>query len=269
VSNFGSDRESKSGPTKIRSKPTRLEYINETVQAEGFVSVDDLSQALHVSKMTVHRDLDELQRQGSLRKIRGGASAYRSTQFESDLEFRVKAAISEKQRIAAAGAQFTEPGDVVILDDSTTVLQILPFLEERTPLTIITNFLPALNKLSDHPSIKVLGLGGQYVPRYAAFLGMVCEQNLQNLFADVSFISTSSLRNGQVYHQDQQVLAAKKAMLRASSRRVLLMDHTKIGQPALYKLGDINDFDYIVVDAKADESEIAQLRESGTNVIVA
>src|SRR5690625_4545864 len=252
-----------------RSKSARLTYINDRVREIGFVAVDDLVDELEVSRMTIHRDLDELQANGALRKVRGGASAHRSTQFESDLHFRLNAEKEAKQRIATAAAQFADDGDVVLIDDSTTCLGIVPHLEQRAPFTVITNFLPVLEQLSANRQMNVIGLGGQYVPRYAAFLGKICEENLANLFADVAFISSSSMRNGVLYHQDQQVLATKRAMIEASERRVLLMDHTKIGQAALFKLGDISDFTHIVVDDKTDESVVSMIRAHGVDVVVA
>lgn len=256
-------------PPTPKSKGARLNYINERVRAVGFVAVDDLVDELEVSRMTVHRDLDELQSIGALRKVRGGASAHRSTQFESDLQFRLNAETEEKQRIASVAAQFANDGDVILMDDSTTALGLIPHLEERAPFTVITNFLPVLERLSANPQMNVIGLGGQYIARYAAFLGMICEENLGALFADVAFISTSSMRNGVLYHQDQQVLATKRAMMEASDRRVLLMDHTKIGQAALFKLGDISDFTHIVVDDKTDDSVVSMIRDHGVDVVVA
>src|SRR5690625_901210 len=135
--------------TPPKSKGARLSYINERVRSVGFVAVDDLVDELEVSRMTVHRDLDELQSSGALRKVRGGASAHRSTQFESDLQFRLNAETEEKQRIAAVAAQFANDGDVVLMDDSTTALGLIPHLEERAPFTVITNFLPVLERRSE------------------------------------------------------------------------------------------------------------------------
>lgn len=259
--------EARTAPPK--SKGGRLSYINERVRAVGFVAVDDLVDELEVSRMTIHRDLDELQSSGALRKVRGGASAHRSTQFESDLQFRLTAETDEKQRIAAAAAQFANDGDVVLIDDSTTALGLVPHLEERAPFTVITNFLPVLERLSANPQMNVIGLGGQYVARYAAFLGKLCEENLRSLFADVAFISSSSLRNGVLYHQDQQVLATKRAMMEASDRRVLLMDHSKIGQAALFKLGDVSEFTHVVVDDKTDPAIVSMIEDFGVDVVVA
>lgn len=252
-----------------RTKAERLDYISTAVREAGFVNVDDLVEALGVSRMTIHRDLHELQGLGTLRKVRGGASAQRSTQFESDLSYRQRSAVEEKQRIAAVAADLAADGDVVILDDSTSSLAVLPHLVKRDPLSIITNFLPVMQEVSAHPHVKLIGLGGQFISGYSAFLGMVCERNLEDLFADVVFLSTSSMRGTVLYHQDQRVVMTKRAMMAAAQRRVLLMDHTKIGQGALYRLGNTSEFTHVVVDDRVDDEIVRRLREDGVTVLIA
>jgi hypothetical protein len=51
----------------------RHQHILEKLNATGAVRIEELSQELHVSTMTIHRDLDALAREGRLRKVRGGA----------------------------------------------------------------------------------------------------------------------------------------------------------------------------------------------------
>lgn len=51
----------------------RRQYILEQLAQQGAVRVAELAQALDVSEMTIHRDLDQLAAQGRLRKVRGGA----------------------------------------------------------------------------------------------------------------------------------------------------------------------------------------------------
>ena len=256
-------------PGTPRTKVARLDYITTAVRAAGFVLVDDLVEALGVSRMTIHRDLHELQGLGTLRKVRGGASAQRSTEFESDLSYRRSSAVGEKQRIAAVAAELANDGDVVILDESTSGLTLLPHLVQREPMSIITNFLPVMQEVSAHPHVKLIGLGGQFISGYSAFLGMICEGNLENLFADVVFASTSSIRDTVLYHQDQRVVMTKRAMINAAQRRVLLMDHTKFGQGALYRLGGINEFTHVVVDDRVEDAVVRRMREEGVTVLVA
>lgn len=252
-----------------RTKSTRLSFITEVVNRDGFVTVDALAAELDVSRMTVHRDLDELQQSGVLRKVRGGASAQRSATFESDLPYRMRTALAEKRAIARAAAELASEGDVVIIDDSTSALEILPYIVGTPPMTIITNFMPAMEALAGKPDTTLIGLGGEYVPRYRAFLGVGCEKSLSELYADVLFASTSALRGLNVYHQDQRVVVIKRAMMAAAQRRVLLMDNTKIGQGALHRLGSVTDFTHVVVDEKADPALVATISEAGVEVIMA
>jgi len=249
-------------------KTVRLEHIASAVTQSGFVSVEDLTDKLGVSRMTVHRDLDELQRMGVLRKVRGGASAYRSTQYESDLQFRATSAVEEKKQIAAAAVELFSDGEVIIVDDSTTALGIIPLLAGRPPMTVITNFVPAITQLTSYPNIRLIGLGGDYEPRYAAFLGKLCEDSLAGLYADVLFASTSSILGTVLYHQDQRVVATKRAMMKAAGSRVLLLDHTKVSQGALYRLGDVDEFTHVVVDAAVPDSQVTAMEERGVEVIV-
>jgi len=250
-------------------KAARLEHMAAAVTQKGFVSVEDFAEALGVSRMTVHRDLDDLQRVGLLREVRGGASVYRSTQYESDLHFRAVSAVTEKRLIAAAAVELFSDGEVIIVDDSTSALEILPLLANRPPMTVITNFIPAMTQLTSFPNVNLIGLGGQYEPRYAAFLGKICEDSLAGLYADVLFASTSSILGTVLYHQDQRIVATKRAMIKAARSRVLLLDHTKVEQGALYRLCDIEDFTHVVVDAAVPESQINAMEERGVHVIVA
>jgi DeoR/GlpR family transcriptional regulator of sugar metabolism len=256
-------------PNAVTNKAERLAYITNLVNQEGFVGVDALADELGVSRMTIHRDLDELQRLRVLRKVRGGASAHRSTQFESDLLFRARSSVNEKRQIAAVAAELISEGDVVLLDDSTTTLEVVPFLENYTPLTVITNFLQTMQRLANAPEINLIALGGEYENRYQAFLGMICERTLADLHADILFASSSALRGTDVYHQDQSVVTAKHAMIRAAEKRVLLMDSSKIGQSALHRVCSVTDFTHVVLDEQADEATRRLIEETGVELIIA
>ena len=249
-------------------KAARLAHNAAAVAKNGFASVEDLADTLQVSRMTVHRDLDDLQRMGVLCKVRGGASVFRSTQFESDLHYRATSAVEEKKRIAAAAIELFSDGEVVVLDDSTTALGIVPLLANRPPMTVITNFMPAMTQLASYPNVNLIGLGGQFEPRYSAYLGKLCEEGLAGLYADVLFASTSSILGTTLYHQDQRVVATKQAMMRAAHSRVLMLDHTKVGQGALYRLGDVDELTHVVVDAAVGPDQVGRMEERGVEVIV-
>ena len=106
--------------------------------------------------MTIHRDLDQLQRQGILRKSRGAASAQPSGTFESNVEYRAKANLEAKQAIAQHACRHVEPGMSVLLDDSTTALQAIPHLAALAPLTVATNYLTAMTELARHRDLNLV-----------------------------------------------------------------------------------------------------------------
>lgn len=143
-----------------RGKAARLDYILSVAHDSGFAHVDDLAEALSVSRMTIHRDLDDLHQKGLVRKVRGGASITSSTQFEADLDYRLRAKLAEKRAIAGAAINLIEEGDVVLLDDSTTALQLVPLLERFENLTVITNFEVVIDELRKSDRINLISRYG-------------------------------------------------------------------------------------------------------------
>jgi len=155
------------------SRPARRQAeIAAYVVKNGSVSANDLVEAFGVSVMTVHRDLDELERQGVVRKYRGGVSAQPTSVFESNVAYRLTTAQAEKAALARHARAMIEPGMSVMLDDSTSALALIDLFEDITPLTVATNFLPAITKLVEHRDITLVALGGIYSATHDSFGGM-------------------------------------------------------------------------------------------------
>lgn len=248
---------------------TRQGQIADHVLREGSVSASQLAETFGVSLMTVHRDLDELERQGVVRKFRGGVSAQPSSVFESNVAYRLRTARAEKVAIAQVARSLIEPGMAVMLDDSTTTLGVAELLADAAPLTVITNFLQVINAVSRVDGVRLIALGGEYYPTHDSFLGVPCIEAIESLHADVLLTSTSAASGGLTYHQEQEIVLVKRAMMRSATRKVLLMDHTKLGGTALHQLAPLSDFDDIVVDAGAPADVVRTLREHQVNVHVA
>jgi DeoR/GlpR family transcriptional regulator of sugar metabolism len=247
----------------------RRERIAEIVLANESVSARDLASRFDVSVMTVHRDLDELERQGVLRKIRGGATPQPSSLFESNVRYRLATAKAEKETLAHYALAMIEPGQALLLDDATTTLALARLLPSIAPLTVITNYLATIQLLHQAPGIRLIVLGGEYFPSHDSFLGIVCEDAIASLRADIFFMSTSAVCNGIAYHQEQEIVAVKRAMLRAAARSILLIDHSKLGKTALHQLAPLSAFDLVVVDDGIDARGLRALEEAKTPFAVA
>ncbi|WP_327129604.1 DeoR/GlpR family DNA-binding transcription regulator [Streptomyces sp. NBC_01727] len=251
-----------------RPQDARRQIIAEHVLKHGTASGTELAELTGVSLMTVHRDLDELARRGVLRRFRGGVSALPSTVFESNLDYRLGVHVAEKEAIAAAAVELVEPGMSVMLDDSTTALALARLLVDLGPLTVVTNARRVADVCVAHDEIRLIGLGGEYSHTHDSYLGVSCVEAIEALSVDMVLVSTSAMDSRMTYHQEQDVVLVKRAMLRSGTRKVLLMDYSKMSRTALHRLGPVSDFDHLVVDARADMEMMADLDER-TDVRVA
>ncbi len=247
----------------------RQARITELVLSTGAVSAQELAETFGVSVMTIHRDLDELQRQGVLRKARGIATAQPSGTFESNVEYRAKANIEAKRLIAQHACRHIEPGMSVLLDDSTTALQMLPHLAALAPLTVATNYLTALVELAKMRDVHVVALGGHYDVQHDSFLGSTCVDAVESMRFDAAFVSTSAVGSGYAFHQEDKIVAVKRAMVGVAARSYLLIDHTKLTRSALHRLLPLHRFTTVVVDAGVPARDLAALRENDVLVEVA
>jgi DeoR/GlpR family transcriptional regulator of sugar metabolism len=252
------DGSGRSGSEKVIR---RQSGIADFVFEQGSAAIKDLAELFDVSLITIHRDLDELERQGMLKKLRGYVTAEPSSLFDSNVRYRLTAAMREKEALARFALMQVEPGQSVLLDESTTALMVARLLPDKTPLTVITNFAMILNELNEVKGIDLISLGGEYLPFLAAFGGEVCQASLGVVRADVLFMSTSAVSDCVALHQDQRTMAGKRAMMAAAKRRILLVDHTKFGRVALHKLAPLGDFDLLVVDSGIDDASLKELKE--------
>ncbi len=247
----------------------RRQQILQRVVETGSVQIEDLVTFFEVSRMTAHRDLEALEDLGLVRRVRGGATAKASSLVESSYRYRTNVGHPSKSTIARAALQHVEPGQALILDDSTTVLELAEHLSSIRPLTVITNGLGAIERLRDIPGVDLVSLGGQFNARYNAFFGLLCEEALAGLRANVLFVSTSAVMGSSAYHQDPQVVTAKRAMMKAAEKRILLVDHAKFGATALHRLAELSEFDLVITDSGLVSAQKSALHEAGAVLEVA
>ncbi|MDR7301909.1 DeoR/GlpR family DNA-binding transcription regulator [Haloactinomyces albus] len=251
-----------SGTSKgARSREQRQQRIVDHVLDQGSASAAELTELVGVSLMTVHRDLDELVRRGLLRKFHGGVSAQPSTVFEGSSEYRMGAQRSQKETIARTALTLVEPGGSILLDDSTSALAVARLLADIGPLTVATNYLPAIEVLKQLPEVHLICLGGNYSATHDSFLGLPCIEAVGALSVDMAFVSTSAMNATMTYHQEHELVQVKRAMLAAAETNVLLMDSSKMPRKALHRMAPLSDYDHLVVDDGADEELIAAARD--------
>ncbi|UDL94158.1 MULTISPECIES: DeoR/GlpR family DNA-binding transcription regulator [Lichenihabitans] len=251
-----------------RAIENRRKLMLEQIIRSGSAQVDELASRFGVSRMTIHRDLDALAEQGMVRKQHGGVTLHESSSVESSFGYRSHLAERQKTAIARAAAALVHPGQTLLLDESTTTLMIAPHLSRLTPLTVITNGLAMIDRLKEAHGIKLIALGGTHNARLNAFFGLTCETVIATLRANTVFMSTSAVFGGVVFHQDDEVLKIKRALMSVADRRVLIVDSSKFGVTALNRLIGLDAFDDVITDDGLPEAERQRLRDQKVNLTV-
>lgn len=257
------------GDARQSRQQARQRAIADAVMAEGAVRIEQLAERFGISHMTVHRDLDELESRGLLRKSRGVVTAQASSLVESSDVYRAGQEIEAKRAIASAALELIEPGQSLFLDDSTTVLQLARLLPQKEPLTIITNVLTLMNELHGLRGITLLGLGGTYYNWCSAFMGRMTNHAIKQLRADAFVMSTAAITDDACFFQTSETVDTKRAMFESAAKRILLADHTKFSKRALYEMASLRDFDVVIVDHATAKADVSRLREAGVRVVVA
>jgi DeoR/GlpR family transcriptional regulator of sugar metabolism len=232
----------------------------------GTAHVTALADEFGVSEMTVRRDLQALASDGKLERVHGGAVDVESERPFSEI---VVERLEAKDRIGRAAAALVEDGQTVMIDIGTTTLQVARHLRGRS-LTVVTTNLAVYEELLPEPDIELVLPGGAVRRNYLSLVGMLAEDALRRLRADIAFLGTSGIDAAlAVWDTTMVEVPIKRAMIAASKRTVLLADAEKFGMDAMVRVCEASELDAIVTDERVPTERREALEEAGVEVIVA
>jgi ribose transport system substrate-binding protein len=260
---------------KSASAYERHQSILQLLEALESVRVADLAERLNVSESTIRTDLEALDAQGQLTRVRGGAVSIGATRpaaaarSDSYVQHKVSHKSREKSWIARWAASMVEDGDTIMLDASSTVMHIAGYLEDRERLIVFTNGVTVAQMLAKEPTNTVILLGGILRPNGNALTGEISESVLRDYHIRRAFLSCRGfVPDIGFFESDIPEAQMKTLMLEATQERIILMDASKIGQVGLTTFAKLDDVDYVAVDNGVDPATVEQIRESRTAVVV-
>ena len=157
----------------------RLDGIMEMLKDGQAVSIHTLSKTLYISESTLRRDLAALHMEGLIRRIRGGAILAANNRDVPRL-IRENDAPDIKNIIGARAAELVHPGDVILLDPSTTCSYMVPYLPQHTDLLAITSGLKTALALSERHN-RTMVTGGAVMDNSYSMVGSHTEPLLPAL----------------------------------------------------------------------------------------
>lgn len=245
---------------------TRIDLIVQMLKANTSASIAEIAQACHVSQMTIRRDLHKLAETGQVIRIPGGARIEYWHGAERSFLERLENMSAAKRSIGAAAAALIADGESVVLDSGTTTLYVARELRTRRNVIVFTFSLAVLEELISAEGIRLELTGGVYRPSSHDLIGHAVTQSLSAIYAGTVIFgaATISFTHGVMVHD----LDTPRELLRAGKRKVLVIDSSKIGTEATYRLCGIGDCDLVVTDSGISKDNLARLREI-TEVLVA
>lgn len=235
-----------------------------TLRAEGPAAVRVLAERLGVSQATIRRDLVQLDNEGRLTRVYGGAvsAADNDEPFAEVAGVRVQ----EKDDLAEHCANLIKDGETILLDIGTTAHRLARQLHGRS-LTVITSNLAVYDELQDDHGIEIVLLGGVVRRSYRSLVGFLTEDALRQLHADRLFLGTSGIRpDGQVMDTTVIEVPVKRAMIASADQVILLADASKFPGTGMARVCGPQDLDIVVTNADADPHTRAALVEAGVEV---
>ncbi|NBC67500.1 DeoR/GlpR family DNA-binding transcription regulator [Paenibacillus sacheonensis] len=253
----------------------RKREILELINDAGKVRTNDLVSRLSVSSETIRRYLEELEEENRLKRVYGGAVKITLAHEEPPHTKREVLRAEEKKRIGCAAAGLVQDRDVIVIDDGSTSLQMIPFLIYKQQLTIITNSVSGLNMLIDYQNKElfdgdVFFVGGKIDPRHYRSSGTIAEKIMADFYVNKAFITIDGMLPAQgitSFDADRAVLARR--FMQNSDASIVLTDSSKLGNGTLHKIADWNEIDMVVCEKPHPAEWKTALAADGVEWVVA
>ena len=231
------------------------------------VSVQELTERLEVSEVTIRKDLTLLEEMGSIIRTRGGARLAEDRAQLRNIQMRREEHREEKREIAQKAREFVHEDDTIYLDSGSTCMLIAQTLSEMS-LRVVTNSLDVMTVLADAPGISLFSLGGSYRKEAGSFIGPLAMKTLTSFQIETCFVGATGFSGGGVFSSQNIIESELKAKaLQVSKRRIIVADASKFGRDAFSVFARASDVDVLITDRWAEG--MAGLQELGVEVIAA
>lgn len=238
-------------------KEYRFNKILQLIREKGYLTVQEIAKELSISEITVRRDLNFLEQQGLIKRVRGGAT---TTSISSENSFFLKLEENKeiKKEIGKKAITLLKDGDIIAMSGGTTIYYMVQALDESpiTNLTILTNSITtAWAVINLRKSFKLIHSGGTTKEKSFECIGGHVIKFFQDMGKiDYYFLGANGvdLKNGVTFFDIEEAEVAKTILSKAE-KAVLLVDNSKFNNSAPFKVCGLEEIDFIVSDSIPEE----------------
>lgn len=218
----------------------RMRILHELKKRE-FLTLSEIKELFeNVSESTLRRDLKNLNKDGQVDLIQGGAAIRVFSTFDTPISSRSIVNIEAKDKIAKFAAGLVQENNVVYIDTGTTALGLMKYLANKKIIIVTTNVW-LLNQLQGTTASCIVA-GGEINKETASISGPQTEETLRQMFFDIAFLGTSGVDAiAGINTGDVREAAIKRIVKNNSTKTYVLADSSKIGVASMYKAFEIGD----------------------------
>lgn len=252
----------------MRSLAERHQYILEQIKEKGHIKVQELSEALDVSEVTIRKDLKHLEARKMLYRSHGSASSVSSIINDRHIDVKEKMNQEEKSEIAQATAELLEENDKIIIASGTTLLSFANAISntEKT-LTVITSSVKVSLTLCYNPNIEVIQLGGIMRKNSVSIIGHYADNILETVSCNKLFLGVDGIdMDYGLTTSNMNEARINQQMIDAAQEIIILTDSSKFGKRGFCKICDVDKVHQIITDKNAPTPFIEMLREKEIKV---
>jgi DeoR/GlpR family transcriptional regulator of sugar metabolism len=251
-------------------KLDRRRRILAAIQADGKVSVNELSEIMHTSEVTIRRDLRELAGEGLLERGYGGAVAVSGSPPEPPVIHRMLDRSVCKECIGMAASGLVKDGESIFLGSGSTTAYVARHLTRHTGLTVVTNALTVAQELAAAEGVTVVVTGGVMRPSELSLIGHIAEQSLREVRVDrvIIGIPAISLASGLTNDYLHEVMTDRE-IIELAPELIVVADHSKLGISCSAFVAPATRVSTLVTDSHAGQEIVEDFRQAGLRVMVA
>ena len=227
-----------------------LEYLKEKPD----LKVAELAKLLYVSEPTVRRDLTELHNKKLITKRYGGIILGQPT-ADREIPFllRENEGSSAKSEIGRRAAELVEDGMVVMLDGSTSAYHLVPYLQNKKDIIVVTSGAKTAVALAE-ANIKTFSTGGKMIINSYSYVGDGAEDFVRRFNADILFFSCRGVSlDGDMSDLSIEEASLRRVMFTRAKKKILLAAKEKFGRSYFYSMGNVSEIDGIICEGDLPE----------------
>jgi DeoR/GlpR family transcriptional regulator of sugar metabolism len=243
----------------------RLQIILKMLDTDQRVSSVQLAEILNVSDDTIRRDLNELDENGLLKKVHGGAIPKSPSPYK--LTERINILHEEKIILAQKAQQFFKDGQVIILDNGSTNMEVARLMSPNLKATVFTTSIPIAQILCEHPTIELFMLGGKVFKDAQNTYGTEVIELLSKIRADIFLVGVCGMHHHiGVTMPDWGESVVKRKMVEISAKTIALVTADKINTAENYVVCTYQQIDVLLTDNSISETQLIDYKGVGVEV---